>query len=44
MNYYITYCDPCFTVTGMGNAGVMSYTVNSLPDYNAYMNIVFSVR
>ena len=44
LNYYVTYCDPCITVAGISNAGVMSYTVNSLPDYDAYMNIVFSVR
>ena len=42
--FYITYCDPCITVTGISDAGVLSYTVNSLPDYDAFMNIVFLVR
>lgn len=42
--YYITYCDPCITVTGISDAGVLSYTVNSLPNYDAFVNIVFTVR
>ena len=44
LHYYITYCDPCITVTGINDAGVLSYTVNNLPDYDAYMNIVFTIK
>lgn len=44
LNYYVTYCDPCITITGISNTGVLSYTVNSLPDYDAFMNIIFTVR
>lgn len=42
--FYVTYCDPCITVTGVSDAGVLSYTVNSLPNYDAFVNIVFSIR
>lgn len=44
LNYYITYCDPCITVTAISDSGLLSYTVNNLPNYDAYMNIVFTVR
>lgn len=44
LNYYVTYCDPCITVVSISNAGVLSYTVNKLPDYDAFMNIVFTLR
>lgn len=44
LSYYVTYCDACITITGISNTGVLSYTVNSLPDYDAYMNIVFVVK
>ncbi|MBD8346352.1 hypothetical protein [Dysgonomonas sp. HGC4] len=44
LHYYVTYCDPCITVRGISDAGVLSYTVNSLPDYDAFTNIVFLVR
>ena len=42
--YYVTYCDPCITVTGISDSGNLSYTVNSLPNYDAFVNIVFLVR
>lgn len=42
--YYVTYCDPCITVTGISDTGILSYTVNSLPNYDAFVNIVFSIR
>lgn len=42
--YYVTYCDPCITVTGINDSGSLSYTVNTLPDYDAFVNIVFLVR
>ncbi|WP_070808616.1 hypothetical protein [Dysgonomonas macrotermitis] len=44
LNYYVTYCDPCITVTGISEAGVMSYTVNSLPNYDAFVNVVFTLK
>lgn len=44
LNYYVTYTDPCITVAAISNTGVLSYTVNSLPNYDAFMNIVFTVR
>lgn len=44
LNYYITYCDPCITLTGVSDTGVLSYTVNSLPDYDAFVNIVFTLK
>lgn len=44
LNYYVTYCDPCITVTGISDAGVLSYTVNELPDYDAFVNIVFTLK
>lgn len=42
--YYVTYCDPCITVTGISDSGNLSYTVNALPNYDAFVNIVFLVR
>ena len=42
--FYITYHDSCITVTGISDAGVLSYTVNSLPNYDAFVNVVFLVR
>lgn len=42
--YYVTYCDPCITITGISDAGNLSYTVNTLPDYDAFVNIVFLIR
>ena len=42
--YYVTYCDPCITVTGISDGGNLSYTVNALPNYDAFVNIVFTVR
>lgn len=42
--YYVTYCDPCITVTGISDSGSLNYTVNTLPDYDAFVNIVFLVR
>ncbi|SHF32143.1 hypothetical protein [Dysgonomonas macrotermitis] len=44
LNYYVTYCDPCITVTGISEAGVMSYTVNSRPNYDAFVNVVFTLK
>ncbi len=44
LNYYVTYCDPCITITGISNTGMLSYTVNKLPDYDAYMNVVFTLK
>ncbi|WP_139262032.1 hypothetical protein [Dysgonomonas macrotermitis] len=44
LNYYVTYCDPCITVTGISEAGVMSYRVNSLPNYDAFVNVVFTLK
>ena len=44
LNYYVTYCDPCITITGISNTGVLSYTVNSLPYYDAFVNIIFTLR
>ncbi len=42
--YYVTYCDPCITITGISDSGNLSYTVNTLPNYDAFVNIVFLVR
>ncbi|SHF09286.1 hypothetical protein [Dysgonomonas macrotermitis] len=44
LNYYVTYCDPCITITGISNTGVLSYTVNTLPNYDAFVNIIFTLR
>lgn len=44
LNYYVTYSDPCITITEISNTGVLRYTVNNLPDYDAYINIVFTVK
>lgn len=44
LNYYVTYCDPCITITGISDVGVLSYTVNKLPDYDAFMNVVFTLK
>lgn len=42
--YYVTYSDPCITITGINDSGILSYTVNSLPNYDAFVNIVFMLR
>ena len=42
--FYITYHDPYITVTGISDAGVLSYMVNSLPNYDAFVNVVFLIR
>lgn len=44
LNYYVTYSDPCITVIGISDAGVLSYKVNSLPNYDSYINVVFTVK
>ena len=43
-NYYVTYCDPSITVTNISDGGVMSYKVNSLPNYDSFVNIVFTLK
>lgn len=44
LNFYITHHDPCITVTGISDDGVLSYTVNRLPNYDAYINVVFTLK
>lgn len=42
--YYVTYHDPSITVTNISSVGVMNYTVNSGPNYDSFVNIVFVVK
>lgn len=44
LNYYITYCDGCITIDSISDTGVMTYTVNYYPNYDAYINIVFVLK
>lgn len=44
LHFYITYNDPCITVNSLSNQGELKYTVNNLPDYDAYVNVVFVLK